>query len=267
MRRILFYIKIFGISYSISSYIFFNLLAALYFFLLSYKYLNKEGINKKKICIMSLLSIVSFFIGARLLYAVLYIEKIIDNPYKLIQFKLVNFSLYGGFVVAYITLYLLSKTYKFDILHITDSIIPHLGISVALSKIGCFLNGCCYGIPTKMPWGVVFLDADKSPFLKVFGDSSFTNLIFSNPPIKRHPTQIYDIISALIASIVATILIRKKVKSGITTAVFLIVFSIGRFISFLFRDFPDATFLSNLIRGPIVYGSVILACILFVRHR
>ena len=46
---------------------------------------------------------------------------------------------------------------------------PAIALGVAVGRIGCFLEGCCYGIPTRLPWGVDFGDG-----------------------IPRHPTQLYE---------------------------------------------------------------------------
>lgn len=245
-------------------YILFGLLAALYLLVNAYKNFTKTGISKYKTLSISFLVIISFFIGARLLYGALYIEKILENPHKLFEFKLVNFALYGGLLSAFLTWYSLAKRNNLNFLSITDNMMPYLGISAALVKLGCFFNGCCYGKPTNMPWGIVFNNAGNNPLLEVFGNNPFTNFLFSNNSIPRHPTQIYEVFFAIFASILALVLLRKKVKTGITLAAFIIIYSLGRFISFLFRDFPEATFISNIIRGPVIYGGVIIGCSLLI---
>lgn len=80
------------------------------------------------------------------------------------------------------------------------------------------------------------------------------------------PTEgvVYSSKGALLSAIIAELLLRKKVKKGITSAVFLIIYSIGRFISFLYRDFPEATATSNIIRGSVVYGGIVIFCSLYI---
>ncbi|NIU02223.1 MAG: prolipoprotein diacylglyceryl transferase, partial [Nitrosopumilaceae archaeon] len=34
--------------------------------------------------------------------------------------------------------------------------VPHAGITLIILRTGCFLNGCCYGVRTNMPWGVSY---------------------------------------------------------------------------------------------------------------
>ena len=249
----------------LNAYIIFGLLAALYLFIFAYIHLRKAGVSIIRVVLISCVLIISFLIGARLLYGILYFEKILENPYKLFQFKLVNFALYGGLIAAFISWYTLCRIFKMNLIKITDSIVPHLGISLSLAKLGCFFNGCCYGKPTEMPWGVVFKNADRNPLAQVFGDSNFTNFLFGTQAIPRHPTQLYEVFFAVLAATVAFFLLRKRLKPGISTAVFLIVYSTGRLISFFFRDFPEATNISNIIRGPMIYGIVIISCVIFTQ--
>jgi phosphatidylglycerol:prolipoprotein diacylglycerol transferase len=57
-----------------------------------------------------------------------------------------------------------------------DAVGLGLPLGIALARIGCFLNGCCYGTASNLPWAVGFPAAGKGTF---------------------HPTQIYESIAAL----------------------------------------------------------------------
>ncbi|MFI5346577.1 MAG: prolipoprotein diacylglyceryl transferase [Elusimicrobiota bacterium] len=50
-----------------------------------------------------------------------------------------------------------------------DSYVVPVAASVAVGRLGCFVGGCCFGLPTSLPWGVNFGDG-----------------------IPRHPTQLYE---------------------------------------------------------------------------
>src|SRR5215471_13263601 len=58
-----------------------------------------------------------------------------------------------------------------------------LWLGTMFGRIGCFLNGCCYGRPTGLPWGVVF------------PHDSFATLEFGNQPV--HPSQLYNALAGL----------------------------------------------------------------------
>jgi len=125
-----------------NAYRVFGVLAALFLFCFALIELRKNKVPYSKILIITIFLIVSFFIGARFLYWVLYIERILENPLILFEFRLVNFALYGGLIFAIIAWYISCKIFKLDGFKLTDSIVPYLGISLAFSKLGCFFNQC-----------------------------------------------------------------------------------------------------------------------------
>ncbi len=239
----------------VSFYRFFGILAAVYLAGVCVLLLRKLRINYTSIFAITLASVISFFLGARLLYAVLYLERVIENPGIITRLQLHNFALHGGLILSLLVFWIASKYIKIDFLQFTDKAVAHVGIAVAIMRMGCFLNGCCFGKPTDLSWGVA------APFLSYahMAQTKCTDSIFAFKNI--HPTQIYEMVAALVA-VAAVILLSKKIrKTGVPTFVFLIIFSLGRLVVFFFRDFPVASTISDIIRGPVIYGSIIIICL------
>lgn len=261
----------------LSAYVWMNLIAALVIGIAAALVLKKEGLSAGKILFLATISICTFFIGARLLYGILYPLKILEDPGKLFEWKLVNFSLYGGLLLSFLSFYAFTKRYHLPYMKLTDQIVPALGVAIALSKIGCFLNGCCYGIQTHLPWGIVFDRAEQSPVTKAFGNSPFIRMISGTVDVPRHPTQLYEVIFALLAAFVAYRLLKSiknynermgqiaHINTGVPTLVFIILLTTGRWISFAFREFPYATGASNFVRGPLTYGLILFAAIFWLK--
>ena len=92
--------------------------------------------------------------------------------------------------------------------------------AIAIGRIGCFLNGCCYGKPWEGPWAVVF-----------------PNL---SPHIPRHPTQLYESLGNLIVALIFYVYLRKRVSRGEEPPKFFGWFAISygfiRFIVEFFRE-------------------------------
>jgi phosphatidylglycerol:prolipoprotein diacylglycerol transferase len=63
-------------------------------------------------------------------------------------------------------------------------------MGAAIGRFGCFLNGCCYGTPTNLPWGVRFPEGSL-PFAQ-----------FDNAPL--HPAQLYNVLAGLLTFVVVT---------------------------------------------------------------
>jgi phosphatidylglycerol:prolipoprotein diacylglycerol transferase len=114
------------------------------------------------------------------------------------------------------------KVRKIPVLAMLDLIAPTATIGYAIGRIGCFFNGCCYGGPTNLPWGVRFPTA-------TIGSYTITT-----PP--SHPAQLYSTIGSFILFGLLTL---RQNKAGIARGDifwwYLIGSSIERFIMEIFR--------------------------------
>ena len=150
-------------------------------------------------------------------------------------------------------------------LRMFDIYAPTLALGIFLSRIGCFLNGCCYGEPTTLPWGVVFPSGcPAGGFQRLDG----------GPPEPLHPTQLYSSAYGLV--IFATLLVVEKVADrkgwrfdGFTTLLLFMLYPAARFSVEFWRHFYDETgvyfglshnqYLSIVLFAVSVVGMVFLA--------
>jgi len=278
MRRVLFWLTINGEVRPVSSYLFFGVMAAVYLFGAVIRHVKKEkkqmkenngidsieGFGKlspRQLTAAIFLSIAAYLMGARLLYAILYMPRIIEVPGRLVEMQLRNFSLHGGLLAVLVLWWLFSRRWHLLLSSITDPLVSHAGVAIAIMRLGCFFNGCCYGKPSDLPWGMVFPLAENNPVIHLVGINVMSAFLGASATL-RHPTQLYEMAVALLASFTAAVVLHAGQKGqklpGLATAVFGLVFSAGRLLVFFFRDFPSATEISNLIRGPVVYGLSLL---------
>ena len=90
-----------------------------------------------------------------------------------------------------------------------------LALALAVGRWGCFFNGCCFGVPTDLPWGVDFGDG-----------------------IRRHPTQIYEVLfHAVMAGVLIAIARRRWLKHQ-RLKFYLIAYFAYRFVSEFIRPEP-----------------------------
>ncbi|NLI78276.1 MAG: prolipoprotein diacylglyceryl transferase [Candidatus Riflebacteria bacterium] len=132
---------------------------------------RRIGLGTDQMLDLAVWFLVSAMVGARVLYIVLYPAQFptVRSWFALSQGGLVFF---GGFLATAATMIAYGKWHRIRLRDLGDMIAPCLILGHAVGRIGCFLNGCCYGRPTGLPWGVVF------PRL---GDG-----------LPRHPTQLYE---------------------------------------------------------------------------
>ncbi|MBR5417283.1 MAG: prolipoprotein diacylglyceryl transferase [Clostridiales bacterium] len=195
--------------------------------------------------------IVFAIVGARLLNAVLN-----PNEYKkgfhIWTLSYSKLSLMGGLVLGVIGIFLFCLLRKKDPRRIADAFVIPCACGIVLLKIGCFLNGCCFGKHTTRPWGIVFPANEKAH--AVIDPLGF--IYQGNHAV--HPTQLYEILGVLLALCLALIL-KKKLKDGGTAAVFAGAFSIARWIVMPFRSFSYPKYILNIVY-PLFYAVIILVC-------
>ncbi len=96
---------------------------------------------------------------------------------------------YGGLAGGLAAAIAYMKFKRVPLLPIGDVCMPYLMLGIAITRVGCFLNGCCWGRVTHMPWGIVFPRGSYA-----FKAHVADHLIDASAPasLPVHPTQIYN---------------------------------------------------------------------------
>ncbi|MCX6827363.1 MAG: prolipoprotein diacylglyceryl transferase, partial [candidate division Zixibacteria bacterium] len=129
-------------------------------------------------------------IGARLFYVLFHLDEFRGNwlssinPFHSGEIGVAGMNLYGGVILAVISAYIYIRKKRLPCLATFDLFAPTLGLGLIFTRVGCFLNGCCFGTPTNLPWGVTF-PVDSIPFF-IFGSAHL------------HPTQLYSSLYGLL---------------------------------------------------------------------
>lgn len=171
-------------------------------------------------------------IGARLSYALLHWSDFSDNltgifnPFGSGQFGIAGLNLYGGILLAMAGAVTYAWMKKISILEVFDYFAPTVGLGIGISRIGCFLNGCCFGTPTDLPWGVSF-PIGSVPYY-VFGTDHL------------HPAQIYSSLYGFGLFLALHFLSRNKQFVGQLVAIFLMAEAVFRFAIEYVRYYESA---------------------------
>lgn len=130
-------------------------------------------------------------------------------------------------------------------------------------RVGCFANGCCFGLPTGGWSGVVFPVASPAHFWQIAHD--FVGLM--EPPIAAHPTQLYELAGSLVCGVLALVLLRRRVVPGTAFLTFIGAFAAVRWANWQLRVHPD-TLTNPAIYGPIYASVIVLAAgLVALRYR
>ncbi len=241
----------------IHAYALFTWLGAAAACILALPALRRAGMGALQAWTALLLMCASFLVGARLWNVAVNPDNFLGQT-KWYTLKLAGLSLYGGLIASVVVLVLFAKSRKIGVLPFLDAMTVPGGIAFCFARLGCFLNGCCGGIATNGPFGVVFPQNEPSgPALP--GLLSFVN----NRPV--HPTQLYELAGAAAGLLVVVLICRKHdLPSGSRFLLYAAVFSGVRLLVLPFRSLPYTETVRNVLY-PGLYLVIILACAAGVR--
>ena len=120
---------------------------------------------------------------------------------------------------------------KISFFRVADITAPSIAAGVFLTRIGCFMSGCCFGNPTSCPAGVVFPPDSPAGH--------------SHPGIAIHPTQIYSSLYGLVIFLLLLLIDRKKRFEGFLFSWLCILYGAARFIVDFFRFYEDSAYVAG----------------------
>jgi len=149
-------------------------------------------------------------------------------------------TIYGAVLGAALGVWVYSKFSHFKFGYVADLVAPGVILAQAIGRVGCTINGCCYGLPTSLPWGVVYTHPDS----------------FAPLGVAIHPTQVYELIFCLVVFGVLLKLRGRFKPDGSIFLVYLSLYSLWRIgIDFLREGTP---FILGLHQAQII-GIIVLA--------
>lgn len=105
----------------------------------------KFDIHPDRIISLSLLILISGIIGARVLYILFNIGYYLSNPLEIIMITHGGLVFYGGAISAFLFGLIYVKKAGLSILNTADLVVPYVALGHSIGRIGCLLNGCCFG--------------------------------------------------------------------------------------------------------------------------
>lgn len=166
------------------------------------------------------------------------------NPKKLISGS--GFVFYGSLLLTIPTMLWYFKKIKIPVLGMLDIMALVTCIVHGFGRIGCFMAGCCYGIPTDSFLGVIF-----------------TNPVCQAEPLNTplHPTQLYEAVFIFSLLVVLNSFKSKKKFDGQIFLIYLMAYATGRGVLELFRGDIERGFLIDNILSNSQFISLLMISI------
>lgn len=172
--------------------------------------------------------IIAAVLGARALYVLTNPEDFLKAPQDIFKIWRGGLVYYGGFITAVLYAFYYAGKKKISLALLSDFAAPALGLGHFFGRIGCFFAGCCYGKACSLPWAVTFSNKDTM----ALGDTAL------------HPTQLYEAFGNLAVFVFLHFYNKKQHPAGKTFALYLIIYSVLRFVIEFFRgDYRGGEFL------------------------
>jgi len=147
---------------------------------------------------------------------------------------------YGAILGAALGVWIYSRFSKFQFGYFIDVVAPGIILAQAVGRIGCTINGCCYGIATALPWGIVYTHPNSLAPLGV----------------ATHPTTVYELIYNLIVFGVLLKLRGRFKPDGSLFLIYLGLYSLWRLSTDFLRE--GTPFLFGLHQAQVI-GIIVLA--------
>jgi len=204
-------------------------------------------------------------LGAKIYYVLLY------RDWHLLYDRS-GFVWYGGFVLAAVAILWTLRRRRLPVWPSLDAASIALALGYAIGRIGCFLVGDDYGVPTDQPWGVKFPYGLPPTTAGALRSHPFNVDIPPDVPdgqlLAVHPTQLYETTLALLICAVGIWLLKRRVAPGTIALVVIGLLAIERFgIEFLRAK--DDRFFSGLTVAQLISVAVVVVvgALWVLRHR
>ncbi|MCX7411395.1 MAG: prolipoprotein diacylglyceryl transferase [Planctomycetales bacterium] len=201
---------------------------------------EREGVSTDVIWDMAFCLFLCGIAGGRLFYLVQKREEVFANVndvqsllnavFNLSQGGLV---LYGALLAGAAAFFAFCRYRRISPLGLLDVITPSIFVGIGFGRIGCFLNGCCYGDECSLPWAVQFPR----------GSATFDALVWKRlippdalwtPPL--HPTQLYSALDGFLIAALTFWYFSHRRRNGECFAVALMIYPITRFVIEILRN-------------------------------
>ena len=203
---------------------------------------SRKGLDPERIVNFGLCLIFAGVIGSHISHLILYDpHSLWRNPLSILKLWQGGLTIYGALITGIFVGIIFARRSKISFWMLADTVSPSIILAQAVGRIGCFLNGCCFGKETSLPWAVTFTDKNCAAPLN----------------IPLHPVQLYSSIANFLVFIVIWKLRKRCRGEGSLFLLYLALYSGARFITEFYRQ---GFTIMGLPLAQIVGLATIIAC-------
>lgn len=204
---------------------------------------ERIGIDKSTVYDLGIRIMVAAIVGSRVFYVLTHLDEFSGRWLDVIAIwkGLYGLSMLGGVVLAVAVGFFTIWRRKLPPWKLADAVIPSFAVGIFITRIGCLLNGCCFGAETSCSLGISFPDAAMA-----YAGTGITH------GAALHPTQLYSSLAGLVILGLLLWADHRRHFPGFIFALFLGLYGVTRFGIEEYRFFdhdPDLLFGYSRIAG------------------
>lgn len=186
------------------------------------------GLTPDKISDAGIWLIIGAVLGARILFVATYWrDSFAGEPFwEVFMIQKGGLVFYGGLIGAALACILFCRRHQLALWKVADVLAPSIALGYVFGRLGCLMNGCCFGRAGDLPWAIKFPAHPNG-----------------GPPagVPLHPTQLYDSLLNLVLYLGLAWLYRRKKFDGQVFAAYLVCYAVTRSIVEVYRgDYSEA---------------------------
>jgi len=203
-------------------------------------------------------------LGARAFYVIHYQE--VTDIWRALLVWESGLVFHGGLVGAIIAITVYLRFCRAPWWKTFDVLAVFTPLGQAITRVGCFLNGCCHGTPTDLPWGVRF-PAGSDAYVYQFEHKIID--AFTPHTVPVHPAQLYMAVGLVAMFVVLRIILDRKQTDGVVGLTYLAFYGLLRFTVEFVRGDNDAVLMGLTLYQVISVALVAIAVggLVVIRYR
>ncbi len=184
-----------------------------------------RGLSPDLVLDVSTVILISSIVGSRLLYVLFHVDEFKGHWLDTINITkgLAGLSMFGGIVLAVASTLLYLRRRHVSLWEMSDVLAPSVALGMGITRIGCFLNGCCFGRACDLPWAVSF--PPGSVAWSVMGNTHL------------HPTQLYASLVGFLIFGLVLLIDRQNVPPGTVVWSVFGMYGVARFLMDFLRHY------------------------------
>ncbi len=210
-----------------------------------------RGFDRDTIMDLCFTVMISSLVGVRLFFVLTHLGDF--RPwYRVFFIWEGGLTLYGGILLATAAVLWSCRRRRLPFLRVADALAPQVVLGIGLTRIGCFLNGCCYGRPTASALGVVFPPTCEA------------GAVSHGAPL--HPTQLYASAAGFLVWGLLLLGDRRPFRDGVVFARFLLLYGTARALEDLLRAYEPGAVIAGVTVSQAISAALAMVGLALLIH-